>query len=105
MFGSSFSNNLNLNLELYYALDNKKTKAKAQKNIGGEKKADAKEKNKIIAEITKKKKRVEIEAAKEKKRVEPKTAKIKKRVKAEILVQKKLDNKAAKNIEIVLEKA
>lgn len=59
-----------MNPELYYAPDNKKIKAKAQKNAREKEKADGKEKKRIVAKTAKEKKRVQAEVAKVKKRVE-----------------------------------
>lgn len=55
--------------------------------------------------MTKEKKRVEAKAIKKNRRVKIEVAKEKKRVEVKVLTQKKLNNKTAKNIEIVLEKA
>lgn len=120
MFGSNSGSNSNLE-RLYIpepscTLDNKKMKAKTRKDKKEKKKAKAKKEKRIIMEVAKKKKkvkaktvkeekRVKAKVAKKKKKVEVKIAKKKKKIEAEVAKKKKLDNKAAKIVQIVLEKA
>lgn len=119
LFGSSSVNNLNPKLSYIlgptYVLNNKKTKAKARKDVREQKKAEVKEEKRVIIEVAKKKKRIVVEAAKEKKKVaievakkkkkvEAKAAKKKKRVKIKVAKDKKWDNKAIKNMQIILKK-
>lgn len=86
--GSQSGNNSNVE---QYCIPDKKTLAKAKKNVREKMKAEAKEKKRAEAKVTKEKKRAESEAAKEKKRME-----------AKAIVRKKMKDRVAKNVEISL---
>ncbi len=69
----------------------KKTLAKAKKDIREKKKAKLKEKKRAEAKITKEKKRVKVKVVKEKKRIDVKA-----------IAWKKIKDKAIENVEISL---
>ncbi len=79
-------------MEQYCILD-KETLAKAKKNAKEKKNAEVKEKKRVEAEVAKEKKRVKAKATKEKKRIEAKT-----------MARKKIEHRAAKNVETSLQK-
>lgn len=61
------------------------------------------QKKRVVAKVVKEKKRVKTEVTKENKRVELKAAIKEKRVKLEVAKKKKLNNKAIKNMQTILE--
>lgn len=81
-------------MELACIPDNKKTKVKTKKDAREKQWTEAKEKKRVVVETTKKKKRVEAEVVKERKKVE-----------AKALAGKKIEDTAAKNVEVALKKA